>query len=146
MLMTAHIAPCSFWMTLLTDALPLLEQKEVSRLVMQDKEHPLTPFLPDKVSQSGDPLSALRLGLALPVQKNCSRQFQKCAAVQVSCQRGAHRTQDKDNRLLTWFPVFRKQQWNIYADNLNTRCIQFLLVLGLKIFLLCFLLPSQFFA
>uniref|UniRef100_A0A8B9SVX1 Nuclear pore complex protein Nup85 n=1 Tax=Anas platyrhynchos TaxID=8839 RepID=A0A8B9SVX1_ANAPL len=28
MLMTAHIAPCSFWMTLLTDALPLLEQKE----------------------------------------------------------------------------------------------------------------------
>lgn len=29
-LMTAHIAPCSFWMTLLTDALPLLEQKEVS--------------------------------------------------------------------------------------------------------------------
>lgn len=28
-LMTAHIAPCSFWMTLLTDALPLLEQKEV---------------------------------------------------------------------------------------------------------------------
>ncbi|OXB76973.1 UNVERIFIED_CONTAM: hypothetical protein H355_014795 [Colinus virginianus] len=29
MLMTAHIAPCSFWMTLLTDALPLLEQKEV---------------------------------------------------------------------------------------------------------------------
>ncbi|XP_024069892.2 nuclear pore complex protein Nup85 [Terrapene carolina triunguis] len=29
MLMTARIAPCSFWMTLLTDALPLLEQKEV---------------------------------------------------------------------------------------------------------------------
>ncbi|XP_034960334.1 nuclear pore complex protein Nup85 [Zootoca vivipara] len=28
-LMTARIAPCSFWMTLLTDALPLLEQKEV---------------------------------------------------------------------------------------------------------------------
>ncbi|NWR31809.1 NUP85 protein, partial [Tachuris rubrigastra] len=28
-LMTAHIAPCSFWMTLLTDALPLLEQKEI---------------------------------------------------------------------------------------------------------------------
>uniref|UniRef100_A0A8C9ESI5 Nuclear pore complex protein Nup85 n=1 Tax=Pavo cristatus TaxID=9049 RepID=A0A8C9ESI5_PAVCR len=32
MLMTAHIAPCSFWMTLLTDALPLLEQKEVRML------------------------------------------------------------------------------------------------------------------
>uniref|UniRef100_A0A8D0ECV7 Nuclear pore complex protein Nup85 n=1 Tax=Salvator merianae TaxID=96440 RepID=A0A8D0ECV7_SALMN len=29
MLMTARIAPCSFWMTLLTDALPLMEQKEV---------------------------------------------------------------------------------------------------------------------
>lgn len=28
-LMTAKIAPRSFWMTLLTDALPLLEQKEV---------------------------------------------------------------------------------------------------------------------
>lgn len=27
--MTAKIAPRSFWMTLLTDALPLLEQKEV---------------------------------------------------------------------------------------------------------------------
>lgn len=30
-LMTAKIAPRSFWMTLLTDALPLLEQKEVGR-------------------------------------------------------------------------------------------------------------------
>jgi len=30
-LMTAKIAPRSFWMTLLTDALPLLEQKEVSQ-------------------------------------------------------------------------------------------------------------------
>uniref|UniRef100_A0A8C6JH11 Nuclear pore complex protein Nup85 n=1 Tax=Melopsittacus undulatus TaxID=13146 RepID=A0A8C6JH11_MELUD len=29
MLLTSHIAPCFFWMTLLTDALPLLEQKEV---------------------------------------------------------------------------------------------------------------------
>lgn len=31
-LMTAKITPQSFWMTLLTDALPLLEQKEVSLL------------------------------------------------------------------------------------------------------------------
>lgn len=31
-LMTAKIAPRSFWMTLLTDALPLLEQKEVGHL------------------------------------------------------------------------------------------------------------------
>lgn len=29
-LMTAKIAPRSLWMTLLTDALPLLEQKEVT--------------------------------------------------------------------------------------------------------------------
>lgn len=28
-LMTSQIAPRSFWMTLLTDALPLLEQKQV---------------------------------------------------------------------------------------------------------------------
>jgi nuclear pore complex protein Nup85 len=27
--MTSQIAPRSFWMTLLTDALPLLEQKQV---------------------------------------------------------------------------------------------------------------------
>jgi len=40
MLMTAHIAPCSFWMTLLTDALPLLEQKEVRMLVKHDKDTP----------------------------------------------------------------------------------------------------------
>lgn len=35
--MTAKIAPRSFWMTLLTDALPLLEQKEVrhrARLIL----------------------------------------------------------------------------------------------------------------
>lgn len=40
-LMTAKIAPRSFWMTLLTDALPLLEQKEVSRPVqcVNAKEH-----------------------------------------------------------------------------------------------------------
>lgn len=43
MLMTAHIAPCSFWMTLLTDALPLLEQKEVSMLVEHDRDTP-QPF------------------------------------------------------------------------------------------------------
>ncbi|KAH0629481.1 hypothetical protein JD844_011571 [Phrynosoma platyrhinos] len=34
MLMTARIAPCSFWMTLLTDALPLLEQKEANVLML----------------------------------------------------------------------------------------------------------------
>uniref|UniRef100_A0A8C4DHV1 Nuclear pore complex protein Nup85 n=1 Tax=Dicentrarchus labrax TaxID=13489 RepID=A0A8C4DHV1_DICLA len=34
-LMTAKIAPRSFWMTLLTDALPLLEQKEVSHHIVR---------------------------------------------------------------------------------------------------------------
>lgn len=34
MLMTARIAPCSFWMTLLTDALPLLEHKEASAVFL----------------------------------------------------------------------------------------------------------------
>lgn len=31
--MTSQIAPRSFWMTLLTDALPLLEQKQVPKLL-----------------------------------------------------------------------------------------------------------------
>uniref|UniRef100_A0A7N6C1U2 Nuclear pore complex protein Nup85 n=1 Tax=Anabas testudineus TaxID=64144 RepID=A0A7N6C1U2_ANATE len=35
-LMTAKIAPRSFWMTLLTDALPLLEQKEVSLEITEE--------------------------------------------------------------------------------------------------------------
>lgn len=54
-LMTAHIAPCSFWMTLLTDALPLLEQKEV-----RSCSHPPGGlfFFPDKGAQSGDPFPA----------------------------------------------------------------------------------------
>lgn len=72
-------------MTLLTDALPLLEQKEVSALVRHDKEPPAS-FLPDRVSLSGDPLSAPRLGLALPVQKNCSWQFQNGTAIQMASQ------------------------------------------------------------
>uniref|UniRef100_A0A671XG47 Nuclear pore complex protein Nup85 n=1 Tax=Sparus aurata TaxID=8175 RepID=A0A671XG47_SPAAU len=41
-LMTAKIAPRSFWMTLLTDALPLLEQKEVVHLSFQDEDTELT--------------------------------------------------------------------------------------------------------
>uniref|UniRef100_A0A8D3DDL4 Nuclear pore complex protein Nup85 n=1 Tax=Scophthalmus maximus TaxID=52904 RepID=A0A8D3DDL4_SCOMX len=41
-LMTAKIAPRSFWMTLLTDALPLLEQKEVGRYnVLRIVFHPI---------------------------------------------------------------------------------------------------------
>lgn len=35
-LMTSQIAPRSFWMTLLTDALPLLEQKQVPKQCPED--------------------------------------------------------------------------------------------------------------
>ncbi|XP_061472119.1 nuclear pore complex protein Nup85 isoform X1 [Rhineura floridana] len=45
MLMTARIAPCSFWMTLLTDALPLLEQKEV--IFSADQTYELMKCLED---------------------------------------------------------------------------------------------------
>ncbi|XP_053153182.1 nuclear pore complex protein Nup85 isoform X2 [Hemicordylus capensis] len=45
MLMTARIAPCSFWMTLLTDALPLLEQKEV--IFSSDQTYELMKCLED---------------------------------------------------------------------------------------------------
>uniref|UniRef100_A0A3Q4MC74 Nuclear pore complex protein Nup85 n=1 Tax=Neolamprologus brichardi TaxID=32507 RepID=A0A3Q4MC74_NEOBR len=41
-LMTAKIAPQSFWMTLLTDALPLLEQKEVMFLSLQEEDVEVT--------------------------------------------------------------------------------------------------------
>lgn len=41
-LMTAKIAPRSFWMTLLTDALPLLEQKEVNWPAALTSIHDLT--------------------------------------------------------------------------------------------------------
>ncbi|KAM6473325.1 nuclear pore complex protein Nup85 [Liasis olivaceus] len=45
MLMTARIAPCSFWMTLLTDALPLLEHKEV--IFSADQTYELMKCLED---------------------------------------------------------------------------------------------------
>ncbi|KAJ7316009.1 hypothetical protein JRQ81_002171 [Phrynocephalus forsythii] len=45
MLMTARIAPRSFWMTLLTDALPLLEQKEV--IFSADQTYELMKCLED---------------------------------------------------------------------------------------------------
>ncbi|KAJ6660311.1 hypothetical protein lerEdw1_017734 [Lerista edwardsae] len=48
MLMTARIAPCSFWMTLLTDALPLLEQKEASWVIFSaDQTYELMKCLED---------------------------------------------------------------------------------------------------
>lgn len=54
-LMTAHIAPCSFWMTLLTDALPLLEQKEVRSCSHRHSTPGDGFFFPDKGTRSGDP-------------------------------------------------------------------------------------------
>lgn len=41
-LMTAKIAPRSLWMTLLTDALPLLEQKEVTLELSRSLQHKVT--------------------------------------------------------------------------------------------------------
>uniref|UniRef100_UPI0037E81E1A nuclear pore complex protein Nup85 n=1 Tax=Semicossyphus pulcher TaxID=241346 RepID=UPI0037E81E1A len=78
-LMTAKIAPRSFWMTLLTDALPLLEQKEV--IFSADQTHELmfcleeltsslntTPGSADKPMQDEDiemtKVELLRLALA----------------------------------------------------------------------------------
>ncbi|KAL6102829.1 nup85 [Pungitius sinensis] len=57
-LMTAKIAPRSFWMTLLTDALPLLEQKEV--IFSADQTHELMFCLEELTSS----LNASALGSA----------------------------------------------------------------------------------
>ncbi|XP_075994900.1 nuclear pore complex protein Nup85 [Genypterus blacodes] len=52
-LMTAKIAPRSFWMTLLTDALPLLEQKEV--IFTADQTHELMFCLEELTSSLNAP-------------------------------------------------------------------------------------------
>ncbi|XP_035381591.1 nuclear pore complex protein Nup85 [Electrophorus electricus] len=52
-LMTAKIAPRSFWMTLLTDALPLLEQKEV--IFSADQTHELMFCLEELTSDNTEP-------------------------------------------------------------------------------------------
>ncbi|XP_055754620.1 nuclear pore complex protein Nup85-like [Salvelinus fontinalis] len=52
-LMTAKIAPRSFWMTLLTDALPLLEQKEV--IFSADQTHELMFCLEELTSEKSVP-------------------------------------------------------------------------------------------
>ncbi|XP_030646419.1 nuclear pore complex protein Nup85 isoform X1 [Chanos chanos] len=52
-LMTAKIAPRSFWMTLLTDALPLLEQKEV--IFSAEQTHELMFCLEELTSEKCDP-------------------------------------------------------------------------------------------
>uniref|UniRef100_A0AAR2JJ12 Nuclear pore complex protein Nup85 n=1 Tax=Pygocentrus nattereri TaxID=42514 RepID=A0AAR2JJ12_PYGNA len=51
-LMTAKIAPRSFWMTLLTDALPLLEQKEV--IFSVDQTHELMFCLEELTSDNSE--------------------------------------------------------------------------------------------
>ncbi|KAI4890976.1 hypothetical protein NFI96_018597 [Prochilodus magdalenae] len=51
-LMTAKIAPRSFWMTLLTDALPLLEQKEV--IFSVDQTHELMFCLEELTSNNNE--------------------------------------------------------------------------------------------
>ncbi|MEE6522356.1 hypothetical protein FKM82_020851, partial [Ascaphus truei] len=52
-LMTAHIAPYSFWLTLLMDALPLLEQKQV--IFSADQTHELMCCLEDTVAARQEP-------------------------------------------------------------------------------------------
>ncbi|XP_059203491.1 nuclear pore complex protein Nup85 [Centropristis striata] len=61
-LMTAKIAPRSFWMTLLTDALPLLEQKEV--IFSADQTHELMFCLEELTSS----LSSTAVGTDRPMQ------------------------------------------------------------------------------
>ncbi|XP_032947600.1 nuclear pore complex protein Nup85 isoform X2 [Rhinolophus ferrumequinum] len=53
-LMTSQIAPRSFWMTLLTDALPLLEQKQV--IFSAEQTYELMRCLEDLASASGRPV------------------------------------------------------------------------------------------
>uniref|UniRef100_A0A8B9CFJ7 Nuclear pore complex protein Nup85 n=1 Tax=Anser brachyrhynchus TaxID=132585 RepID=A0A8B9CFJ7_9AVES len=79
MLMTAHIAPCSFWMTLLTDALPLLEQKEVIFSAEQTYElmqclEDLTAGKPDKQKLLDDDVETTKVEmLRLALARNLAR-------------------------------------------------------------------------
>ncbi|XP_014809475.1 PREDICTED: nuclear pore complex protein Nup85 isoform X1 [Calidris pugnax] len=79
MLMTAHIAPCSFWMTLLTDALPLLEQKEVIFSAEQTYElmrclEDLTARKSDEQKLQGDDVETTKVEmLRLALARNLAR-------------------------------------------------------------------------
>uniref|UniRef100_A0A8C4K1A7 Nuclear pore complex protein Nup85 n=1 Tax=Dromaius novaehollandiae TaxID=8790 RepID=A0A8C4K1A7_DRONO len=79
MLMTAHIAPCSFWMTLLTDALPLLEQKEVIFSAEQTYElmrclEDLTAGKSDKQKFQDDDVETMKVEmLRLALARNLAR-------------------------------------------------------------------------
>ncbi|XP_075033956.1 nuclear pore complex protein Nup85 [Mixophyes fleayi] len=54
LLMTARIAPCSFWLTLLLDALPLLEQQEV--IFSAEQTYQLMRCLEDRMAVKAEPI------------------------------------------------------------------------------------------
>ncbi|OWK57681.1 Nuclear pore complex protein Nup85 [Lonchura striata] len=89
-LMTAHIAPCSFWMTLLTDALPLLEQKEVIFSAEQTYElmrclEDLTAGNPDKRKFQEDDIETTKVEmLRLALARNLARVIVKEGTVEGS--------------------------------------------------------------
>ncbi|KAF2982101.1 hypothetical protein EK904_000273 [Melospiza melodia maxima] len=89
-LMTAHIAPCSFWMTLLTDALPLLEQKEVIFSAEQTYElmrclEDLTAGNPDKQKFQDDDVETTKVEmLRLALARNLARVIVKEGTVEGS--------------------------------------------------------------
>ncbi|NXY35729.1 NUP85 protein, partial [Pomatorhinus ruficollis] len=89
-LMTAHIAPCSFWMTLLTDALPLLEQKEVIFSAEQTYElmrclEDLTAGNPDKQKFQDDDIETTKVEmLRLALARNLARVIVKEGTVEGS--------------------------------------------------------------
>ncbi|XP_015266227.1 PREDICTED: nuclear pore complex protein Nup85 isoform X2 [Gekko japonicus] len=83
-LMTARIAPSSFWMTLLTDALPLLEQKEV--IFSADQTYELMRCLEDvmatksknKTLQDDDDTETIKVEmLRLALARNLARAIVK---------------------------------------------------------------------
>ncbi|XP_062495846.1 nuclear pore complex protein Nup85 isoform X1 [Pezoporus occidentalis] len=90
MLMTAHIAPCSFWMTLLTDALPLLEQKEVIFSAEQTYElmrclEDLTAGKSDKQKFQEDSVETMKVEmLRLALARNLARVIVKEGTLEAS--------------------------------------------------------------
>uniref|UniRef100_F6QGW6 Nuclear pore complex protein Nup85 n=1 Tax=Ornithorhynchus anatinus TaxID=9258 RepID=F6QGW6_ORNAN len=71
-LMTSHIAPRSFWMTLLTDALPLLEQKQV--IFSAEQTYELLQCLEALTSRDDDGVEATKLEmLRLALARNLAR-------------------------------------------------------------------------
>ncbi|NXU56460.1 NUP85 protein, partial [Turnix velox] len=90
LLLTAHIAPCSFWMTLLTDALPLLEQKEVVFSAEQTYElmrclEDLTAHKSDKTKSQDDEVETTKVEmLRLALARNLARVIIKEGTVEGS--------------------------------------------------------------